>query len=252
MDREYQLCLKCHSSYTQLPSNAGYQPSQYLLDKAVEFNPLNASTHPVEGPGSNRTLKMSDSLSGDSPYKLWTFTASSTIRCTNCHANNSMQVNLWADQSTPTHVSENASLLILPYQDRQLKPGNEAYAASQFALCYACHTDAPFRSESLSTTATNFRFHWKHTNKLATGGGAATSIDEYGAGSGNAICSECHFRLHSTTYSVNGQQIPGSRLVNFAPNVQYAGGALEFTTTGDGHGTCTLSCHGVDHDQTKY
>ncbi len=45
---EYQLCFKCHSGATVLPSNAGFTPSMYLLDKAIEFNPRNESYHPIE------------------------------------------------------------------------------------------------------------------------------------------------------------------------------------------------------------
>ena len=36
---EYQLCFKCHSGTTVLPSNTGFTPSKYTLDKAIEFNP---------------------------------------------------------------------------------------------------------------------------------------------------------------------------------------------------------------------
>ena len=83
---EYQLCFKCHSGSTVLPSNAGFTPSLYALDKAIEFNPANASYHPIEAAGTNQTPQMAASLAGSSPFKQWNFSTTSTIRCLDCHA----------------------------------------------------------------------------------------------------------------------------------------------------------------------
>jgi hypothetical protein len=94
-----------------------------------------------------------------------------------------------------------------------------------------------------------------HTAGIASFSGAGGTVDDDGAGRGNAICAECHFRTHGTAFAVDGQA-PGSRLVNFSPNVQpYQGsnplyaGRLEFGTPAQ---TCTLTCHGVDHGEYSY
>lgn len=249
---EYQLCLKCHSGFTTLPSNTGLTPSKYALDKGVELNPANGSYHPVEAAGTNGTQKMADNLAGSSPYKLWTFTPGDTIRCTNCHVSGTRYDQAAppvAGSDLPPHTSRYRSLLLRNYRDRILKSAGEGYAAADFALCYTCHGEFPFANKT--STATNFRLHGEHLTGIAGKGSGGTDIDTPGAGQGNALCAECHFRLHSTAYPFGTQAIPGTRLVNFAPNVQPRGGVLSWTKTAGG-GSCTLTCHGESHSNDTY
>ena len=279
--REYQVCFKCHSGFTTLTSNATLVTaatpplplySKFALDKGIEFNPKNPSFHPVEAPGTNQTTAMAASLAGTSPYKLWNFTIGSTIRCLNCHASSATPdpaptavpplAGPGAGSSLPPHTSANRGILLRPYRDRLLKPGygtGSAYSASDFALCYMCHAEAPFKNET--GTATNFGFHGYHITALSRGGSTVPGIDTPGAGSGNAICAECHFRLHSTTNKVGSQVLTGAtaamgatgtRLVNFAPNVLPYNGTLSWSSTGVGKGSCTLTCHGVSHTPKTY
>jgi len=268
---EYQLCFKCHSGFTTLTSNDGLPPSQYALDKGVEFNPNNASFHPVEAAGTNKTTKMADSLAGTSPYKLWNFNTGSTIRCLNCHAGGATKPT--ADPQLPLpgsalapHTSSNRGILLENYQDRVLKPRVDsvavtaAYSAGDFALCYVCHGEAPFANAAspYNSTGTGFNLHGQHLTGLAGEGDGLTNIDTSGDGQGNAVCAECHFRIHSTTNTVG---VPGgSRLVNFAPNVQPVSGTEPIKWTPgvsidpqiSGGGSCTLTCHGYTHDALKY
>jgi predicted CXXCH cytochrome family protein len=266
--REYQLCFKCHSSFTTLLPNIPGKPSTDALDKAAEFNPANESFHPVEAAGKNGTEAMKASLAASSPNKLWNFNIGSTIRCLNCHASSSTPDTIpdpadaaGAGGSLPAHTSGNRGILLRNYLDRQLKPAVDtasvkaAYSAGDFALCYVCHGEAPFVDSS--SNATNFNLHAKHLTSLK-GGEGGTDIDKAGDGQGNAICAECHFRIHSTTNKVGSQVIPGSRLVNFAPNVQpfvaagATSGTLSWTPGATSGGTCTLTCHGQPHDGYKY
>jgi predicted CXXCH cytochrome family protein len=259
---EYELCFKCHSGFTQLKPPTG-GPSRWALDKAVELNPGNASYHPVEAAGTNGTARMAASLKGTSPYKLWTFTTASTVRCVNCHGDPRL-----ANPSAPPpagdrlapHAVANRGMLIANLRDRDLQPGSGTYSAADFALCYTCHAEAPFVEPfGDGTPETNFRFHGVHTVSIASfDGSSGGSVDQDGAGRGNAICAECHFRTHGTAYAVDGQ-VPGSRLVNFAPNVQtYQApngpgedyfGKLQWVA---GTRSCTLTCHGVDHKARTY
>jgi predicted CXXCH cytochrome family protein len=251
INREYQLCFKCHSGFTTLTSNTGFAPSKWRLDKAAEFNPANLSYHPVEAPGTNTTAKMAASLAGASPYKLSeSFTTGSTIRCSNCHTS-SIKYPVTppaAGGDLPTHTSQYRGILLRNYQDRELKSATAPYADADFALCYLCHTNSPFNGSG-DTTATNFSLHGLHVTGIAGRGSGGTdlSIDTAGAGQGNAICAECHFRLHSTAYGTPS----GSRLVNFAPNVQPNGLATpSWTSTGTGSGSCSLTCHGHAHNRS--
>jgi predicted CXXCH cytochrome family protein len=273
--REYQLCFKCHSGAATLTSNTGLEPSQYALDKAVEFNPANPSFHPVEVAGTNGTDKMKASLAGQSPYKLWNFNIGSTVRCLNCHASGATP-----EPSTDTtapqppaaggdlapHTSSNRGILLRNYLDRELKPRVDsvvdtkavkaAYSAGDFALCYVCHGEEPFANAAspANSNATNFAFHGLHLTGLKGKGDGGTDVDVAGAGQGNAICAECHFRIHSTTNKVGSQVIPGSRLVNFAPDVQpaIAGTPVTWTAGAAGTASCTLTCHGYTHVSLKY
>jgi len=260
--REYQLCLKCHSGSTTLTSNDGLKPSQYALDKGVEFNPANPSFHPVEAAGTNQTAKMTDSLAGTSPYKLWNFNIGSTIRCLNCHAGGGPPTATPAPPAAggdlAPHASSNRGILLENYKDRVLKSTSDAYSAGDFALCYVCHAEAPFANKTDppdgTSNATNFKLHGLHLTGLAGKGDGGTDIDTAGDGQGNATCAECHFRIHSTTNKVGAQVIPGSRLVNFSPSVLPAvtSGTLSWSAGSPGGGSCTLTCHGYEHKGAGY
>jgi predicted CXXCH cytochrome family protein len=246
---EYQLCFKCHSSFTVQLSNAGVPASQDRLDAGVEFNPNNVSFHPVEAAGKNATAKMAASLAGASPYKLWTLTPSSTVRCTHCHTSGlvaSANPLPAPGDSLATHTSPNRGLLLAKYENRVLKSGNAAYTSADFALCFLCHTDTPFTGGG--SAATNFPDHRKHVAGIGGGGSGGTSIDTPGAGNGNALCAECHFRIHST----GTETAPMARLISFAPNVTASSGTLTWTSNGVGSGSCTLVCHGKRHSGESY
>jgi predicted CXXCH cytochrome family protein len=265
---EYQLCFKCHSGFTNLLAKIPGKPSTDALDKGVEFNPNNASFHPIEAAGTNQTAAMNASLAmtGTSPYKMWAFDTTSTIRCLNCHASGTTPGPTPAAPTTQppaaggdlsVHTSSNQGILLRNYQDQVLMAPDAPYSAANFALCYACHAEAPFVATSADSTDTNFSLHGMHLNDLTSQGTATTDINTAFAGGGNAICAECHFRLHSTAYAVPGQTIDGSRLVNFAPDVTPALNTakvevISWTPNATGGGSCTLTCHGHSHTNAPY
>ena len=76
------------------------------------------------------------------------------------------------------------------------------------------------------------------------------------AGRGDALCAECHFRVHSNATGGDFRTEPqsGTRagLVNFAPNVTQNVGVVDWTRTGTRTGTCTLTCHGYNHEDASY
>lgn len=99
---------------------------------------------------------------------------------------------------------------------------------------------------------TNFSWHGFHIQTIAGIGTGGTDIDVPGAGRGDALCAECHFRVHGTALATGDQaQLP--RLVNFAPNVRPVGGEFRFTPAGPGTlGYCTLECHNKTHRNYGY
>jgi hypothetical protein len=128
-----------------------------------------------------------------------------------------------------SHAASDGKMLAAAYRTDQ-KPVNESYQRNEFALCFSCHASAPF--EGTGTGGTNFDLHAQHLGGLAD------------ASTANAVCAECHYRLHATSAEA------GSKLVNFAPNVVANGGVLEWTGTVGR--SCTLTCHGFDHSGEGY
>ena len=81
-----------------------------------------------------------------------------------------------------------------------LKAPDEGYDAADFALCFVCHAEAPFRSGT--STNSVFDDHDLHVSVDASEGPGGTDIDTPGQGGGNAICAECHFRIHGTALAL--------------------------------------------------
>lgn len=210
----------------------------------------------MEAAGTNQTAEMQNSLTGQSPTKQWNFATTDTVRCVNCHAD-STEYN--HDNPPPAgsdlapHATAYRGILMQNFQDRDLKPAGEGYNSDNFALCFMCHSEQPFRSASLEEigNTTGFWRHKLHATGILYDGSGGLNIDQAGDGQGNAICSECHYRVHSTGLSYNIQDRSNSRLVNFAPDVQgYNGAGPSWTSTGVASGSCTLKCHGATHDPT--
>ncbi|MEI8083876.1 MAG: cytochrome c3 family protein [Actinomycetes bacterium] len=227
---EYQLCYKCHSSYTQLPSNVGMDATSMIYDQAVEFNPANPSYHPVTAAGKNQTTAMKNSLRNASgPRLLWNFQSTDTIRCTNCHSQPSVSnTNGGAGQNSATHGSFNKFLLLRRYEAST--NGTSSVDGTDYDLCFGCHSDQPFSIEGSADT--NWADHYLHVSQE------------------NLRCAECHGEIHSST-NVAGQ-VGYSRLIKFGPDVTAATGASPIWTalTSGGvqnGGTCTLVCHGTRH-----
>ena len=260
---EYQLCFKCHSGWTDLPARDPAHPSRWAIDKAIETNPANLSYHPIQAAGTNQTSAMAASLAGTSPYKLWSLETTSTVRCVSCHGDPAKATP--ANPPDPgerltAHAGPTRGLLMASYRTGEivagdlsgaLKPSGQDYRPGDFALCYQCHAEEPFVDVTADPTATsNFSYHGYHTAALASEGTGGQDIEGPGDGQGNAICAECHYRTHGTTDAVNGQA-PAARLVNFAPNVTGFRGVISWTGTATG-GSCTLVCHGRNHNNLGY
>jgi hypothetical protein len=154
----------------------------------------------------------------------------------------------------------NRGLLLQPYRDRILTSPTAAYDAQDSALCLVCHKQAPFVDTSGDArTDTNFRYHGMHVAELDGKGAGLGDIDTPGAGRGNAICSECHYRIHSTSSRNDFRTSPlqtgtDGGLVLFSPNVTGTDSpsTLDWTRTGANSGTCTLRCHGEGHSGESY
>ena len=188
--REYQICLKCHSSYIQ-PYSVG------TVDLAIDFNPANPSYHPVMARGRNRGLKSSSFVNG------WNQKA--TMYCSDCHSGAT-----GSDNTSGPHGSKYRPLLVAPYGQQAQEPER------QNELCYQCHNQKVYeqgkggsrfgrrgghsdhvQEEQLGcadchiTHGSSFTEHLiKITNPLETSGTIIFSHDK----SGGSCVSTCHTR----------------------------------------------------------
>jgi predicted CXXCH cytochrome family protein len=130
---EYELCFNCHSYSANLPA--------YQTNKAEIFNSSNPSFHPVITLGKNT----------DVPSLTSPLTASSLIKCTDCHNND--------DPAAPKgpHGSNYRYILSKNYTTTDGSEGT-----FQYELCYSCHR----RSSILSNES--FPLHDLHISTVGT------------------------------------------------------------------------------------
>jgi predicted CXXCH cytochrome family protein len=109
-EREYEVCYLCHADSANLPEDS--------RNVAAEFDPSNASFHPVERPGRGVLV----------PSLIRQFSTRSTLSCGDCHGND----DIYAPRGP--HGSDYEPLLIGKYVTED---GPED--TSFYELCYLCH-----------------------------------------------------------------------------------------------------------------
>lgn len=185
-------------------------------NKAEEFRTTNPSFHPVEGEGKNAyviSLKEPYAARQEKPGQI------SVISCRDCHGND--------DPNGPKgpHGSQHRGLLVANYEMEDERPESE-YA---YALCYKCHSRASILG--------NESFPW---HALHIAGNPAANRP-------GTTCFTCHDAHGSTVYA---------NLIRFNEEIvrPAADGKLEFKSQGVAtrHGSCTLTCHGVEHNPKAY
>jgi len=82
--REYQICFKCHSGANTSVTTWGGTGASLWTNVAMEFNPSNASYHPV-------VAKTTNTAATYNPWMLapWQNAANQTMMCSDCHADSS-------------------------------------------------------------------------------------------------------------------------------------------------------------------
>ena len=178
-----------------------------------KIDPSNQSFHPITTTGRNSTIK----------GLITPYTPSSMIACTDCHNNN--------EWTTPTgnapkgpHASRFAPILERNYLTADLTPETQ----SNYDMCYKCHD----RSTLLQNGPTSFP-HQTHVVQQQTP--CATCHDAHGS--------------RQNAHLINFMTRDATGRIVVTPS---AAGRLEYSTSGPGHGTCYLSCHGKDHGPRSY
>ncbi len=128
---EYEICYKCHSSYTLRPTTPTWQK-----DKSWEFATSNLSYHPVEGVGKNQSIFPGAFVP---PWSV-----SSLVYCADCHGNQ--------NSFNPAGVHGSANRYILK------KSYLKSSTTSDFALCADCHDPDDYYAQADGLTDSN----WQH------------------------------------------------------------------------------------------
>lgn len=195
------------------PTTPGILRQETTRNIRLKIGPSSRSHHPIALQGNN--LAIVGLQAG--------YTASSMISCIDCHNN---------DQWTPSgttpsgpHGSRWEPILAQEYETED--PFMESNAS--YALCYNCHN----RSTLMSMTG---RFpHEKHV------------VEQ------RASCAACHDPHGSqrNTHLINFMVLTKTGIPVVKPS---SSGRLEFDPAPGqpGHGSCYLTCHGLNHNPKKY
>jgi predicted CXXCH cytochrome family protein len=160
---EYQLCFKCHSSWTTQPTGQS--------NLAFQLSPANASYHPVEAPGRDPFIAPGAFVTG--------WSAASLTRCGDCHGSD------FEGGPRGPHGSSYRYILKRPYT---------ASSLSRFMTsdeqCFACHAyDVYANPAALDLVRANSRFNAP---------GAAQGHAEH-VGARGVPCYACHATHGSPT-----------------------------------------------------
>jgi len=210
---EYEVCFRCHGdSPVPVTGRIGRQSDQPNL--RLVFCPTNTSYHPVVNAAAG-----TDSVSLDPMIPRGTL-----IRCTDCHNNDTGRRAGGSGPDGP-HGSTYEFLLIRNYNVHDGTPES----AYDYALCYQCHRRASILADE------SFPRHAWHVRDQ------------------NAPCSACH-DPHGVS-ATGGGESDRTHLINFDTSIVRpltGTGRLAFRNLGTFAGSCTLTCHGKDHDNRQY
>jgi predicted CXXCH cytochrome family protein len=210
---EYEVCYRCHGdSTTTMNRRIGRQSDVTSLRLA--FLPTNPSYHPVVAAASGM----------DTPSLEPSIPPGSLIRCTDCH-NNDAGPRAGGNGPDGPHGSNYEFMLERNYTTVDDNPESHF----EYAMCYKCHRRASILSDE------SFPLHALHIRES------------------RAPCSACH-----DPHGVSAAQGTGSdhtHLINFDTTIvrpEGTTGRISFRDEGRFAGTCTLTCHGEAHHESRY
>jgi predicted CXXCH cytochrome family protein len=160
---EYQMCFKCHSSWTTQPAGQS--------NAAVQFNSNNPSYHSVEAPGKNTNINPNAFVNG--------WTGSSLMYCSDCHTGDDVTVR-------GAHGSQYRYILKQP---STASSSRRTMASTE--LCFNCHSFNTYANSGATTTQQGYS-RW-------TSGGSEDNGHAAHVVGHQAPCYACHGSHGSTT-----------------------------------------------------
>ncbi len=181
VDRQYEICLKCHSGWTPLPGRRNI---------ASEVDTRNPSFHAVEG-ASSASNATASSFTSATP--AWT--NDSVLYCTDCH-----------DQSDPAaargpHSSSYSSLLKKPYFG--------ASSNNPDVLCYSCHKETVYYDGSEDGIAASTSHFY---NTAQAGQGEVAKKHRLHVLELGLVCDTCHASHGSRHSRISSVRMWGTRM----------------------------------------
>ncbi len=239
---EYEVCFKCHSSFTTLPT---YLPAGWTgtadqadalrkittggtntqiadsRDMAQEYNPANQSYHPVMAAGKNLNINAATFQTG------WTFT--SMMYCTSCHDNTQKAT---AGYGRGPHGSQNLHILDAGTgaATTGFKTTHNGANTATTDFCTKCHKAASYIS---GNTSSRFGYHLYHV---------ANKTQE-----GCYLCHDSHGSEQFHLFNFSRNQAPTICITSVGTNTQ----AAFIHAAGTTANTCTVTCHGTSHGTGK-
>ena len=243
-EREYQVCYKCHSSFTELPTYApdGWDGTTYVADGlrkltyagsgqvpdhrdlALEFNPYNDSFHPVVTQGRNQAIPAGSFVNG--------WSVASMVYCTDCHTN--------ADPAAGGEGPHGSPLLhLLGGSDDYQTVNDDGGSLTEGELCFNCHDAEDYAGRGTETNFARNRanLHRQHNNS----GTCYVCHDTHGSEQLHLLNLDSSIEAYSTTYFLPGYD---GRLTNSQTFWQISPDGSEKS--------CWLVCHGHDHSRSSY
>ncbi|WP_289053991.1 cytochrome c3 family protein [Carboxylicivirga marina] len=203
----------CYRCHSENPM-AGAVTSRQIeqTNTRLEFSPSAVSFHPIAERGKSSYV----------PGLLNNLTESDMIYCTDCHASDG--------EDSPAGPHGSIYPQILKYQ--YLKGDEVIESSKAYELCYSCHSRNMFVTEAGDDVQQ--KVHYNHVVK------------------NNISCNVCH-DPHGVS-EMQGSEMNHSHLINFDLNVvePRVNGDLHFTDQGYRSGTCSIMCHGKEHDNLGY
>ncbi|MEW6202410.1 MAG: hypothetical protein AB1546_10560, partial [bacterium] len=130
-DYEWELCIRCHSSYSWYPTGAPFTGPNALTDISREINPNNIAHHAIVAKGNNQSVNATY-------LGAYTFAnpTSATIYCSDCHSRSQS-----GDPQGP-HGTSNKWILGTWCETNPANYGAtppDCGDAHQTVICFKCH-----------------------------------------------------------------------------------------------------------------